>query len=149
MRPKDFTRQRDLDILRAFREQWHAARGRCSFADIFQQVATAPSARFWVSEERCAITIARIKKGDTLESMSPQNQEMYRELYRRYLAEKQRHPSWPLIRICILIVNQPAPSFYLTPKTVRTLFYRARRQQLQQQNAGRHVPKRQFSIHDS
>lgn len=119
----DFTRQRNEDLMRAFREQLALARF-IVMPEIFELVAESPASRFWVSEERAAIVIAAMEAGKPLTRMRRNKREMFEEIYRRYLIERKNNPRKSVYELVTRIVNQPAPKFYLTPRTVGEFIYR-------------------------
>lgn len=121
----EFTRQRNDDIMRAFRHQISVSKS-IRLPDIYQRVAQSPASRFWVSEERAAIVISRMVAGKPLPRMLPTKREMFDEIYRRYLLMKPHHPDISLPELVSIIVNQPAPKFYFTARTVGEFIYRIR-----------------------
>lgn len=109
--------------MRAFREQLALARF-IVMPEIFELVAESPASRFWVSEERAAIVIAAMEAGKPLTRMRRNKREMFEEIYRRYLIERKNNPRKSVYDLVTRIVNQPAPKFYLTPRTVGEFIYR-------------------------
>lgn len=92
--------------------------------EIFELVAESPASRFWVSEERAAIVIAAMEAGKPLTRMRRNKREMFEEIFRRYLALRDLHPDKSLFELVSIVVHQPAPKFYLTPRTVGEFIYR-------------------------
>mgnify|MGYP007086045031 CR=1 FL=1 len=119
----DFTRQRNDDLMRAFREQLALARF-IVMPEIFELVAKSPASRFWVSGERAAIVISAMAAGKPLTRMRSNKREMFEEIYRRFLIEREKDPKKSVYELVTKIVNQPAPKFYLTPRTVGEFIYR-------------------------
>lgn len=119
----DFTRERNADLMRAFREQIALARF-IVMPEIFELVAESPASRFWVSEERAAIVISAMAAGKPLPRMRSNKREMFEEIYRRFLIERKENPKKSVYELVTKIVNQPAPKFYLTPRTVGEFIYR-------------------------
>ena len=107
----EFTRARNIDLMRAYREKLAEA-SIIVMPVIFELVAESPASRFWVSEERAAIVMRRNKR------------EMFEEIYRRFIIMKQEFPDKSVYELVTNIVNQPAPKFYLTPRTVGEFIYR-------------------------
>ena len=119
----DFTRQRNEDIMRAYREQLALA-DYIVMPEIFRKVAESPAKRFWVSEERAAVEVSRMLVGKSFSRMRANKREMFKEIFRRYIALRDLHPRKSLPELVSIIVNQPAPRFYLTPRTVGEFVYR-------------------------
>jgi len=121
----DFTRQRNADIMRVFRQKLADA-SFVRLSDIFLQIADSPSSRFWVSEERAAIVISAMQAGRPLPLMTENKRQMFAEIFRRYLLLRANHPRKSIIELASIVVNQPAPKFYLTPGSIRVFINRIR-----------------------
>lgn len=121
----EFTRQRNADLMRVFRQKLAEA-DVIRMPDIFRQVAESPSSRFWVSEERAAIVIASIQAGRKLPAMTLNKREMFDEIYRRFSILRALYPQRSIIDLASEIVHQPAPKFYFTPRSVGEFIYRIR-----------------------
>ena len=92
--------------------------------DIFRLVAESPASRFWVSEERAAVVISAMEAGKPMPRMRSNKIEMFQEIHRRYLLMRISRSQCSLYELVAEIVNQPAPKFYLTPRTVGEFIYR-------------------------
>lgn len=123
----EYQDERDKDLMRAYHEQL-ASCDTIVLSDIFRNVVEMPSARFWVSEERAAIVIARMFRGDKLEKMRPNAREMYFEIYKRVVSEMETYPDKSIAEIIFQVIRQPAPKFYLTPDTARVIVTRIKRE---------------------
>lgn len=122
----DFTRERNEDIMRTFRIQLEKARF-IIMPEIFQMVADSPSIRFWVSEERASIVVSAMLSGKQLPRMRANKREMFEEIYRRFLVARQIDSEKTVYELVSDIVRQPAPKFYLTPRTVDEIIHRIKR----------------------
>ena len=121
----DFTRQRNADLMRVFRQKLVEA-DFIRMDEICRQVAESPSSRFWVSEERAAIVVSAMESGRRLSCMTETKREMFDEIFRRYKEMRLIRPEDSLLDLVAVIVNQPAPKFYFTPRTVREFVRRIR-----------------------
>ena len=119
----DFTKQRNADLMRVYRDRLAEA-SIIVMPVIFQLVADSPASRFWVSEERAAIVISAMAAGKPMPRMRSNKREMFTEIYRRYLVMREDYPDKSVYELVTKIVNQPAPKFYLTPRTVGEFIYR-------------------------
>lgn len=119
----DFTRQRNEELMRAYRRQLELAR-YIVMPEIFERIAESQSPRFWVSEERAAVEISRMLAGKPFARMRPNKREMFEEIFRRFMIERQKFPAKSVYEIASYLVMQPAPKFYLTPRTVGEIIYR-------------------------
>lgn len=121
----EFTRARNADIMRVFRQKLVEAK-TVRMLDIFKEVAESPSSRFWVSEERAAIVIASMQAGRPLPRMTDNKRRMFEEIYRRYSLLRKSNPHRSIIELASIVVHQPAPEFYFTPRSVGEFIYRIR-----------------------
>ncbi len=119
----DFTKQRNAELMRVYRDRLAEA-SIIVMPVIFQLVADSPASRFWVSEERAAIVISAMAAGKPMPRMRSNKREMFEEIYRRYLLMRKDYPDKSVYELVTKIVNQPAPKFYLTPRTVGEFIYR-------------------------
>lgn len=119
----DFTKERNDDLMRVFRLKIIEA-DFIVMPEIFQLVADSPASRFWVSEQRAAIVISRMLSGKPMPRMRENKREMFEEIYRRFLILREQYPEKSIFELTATIVNQPAPKFYLTPRTVGEFIYR-------------------------
>lgn len=112
----EYTEERSRDLLRVYHE--HIAKcGRVVMPEVCKAIVEMPSRRFWVSETRAVIVISAMIKGDMqkLNKMRPLKREMFEEIYRRVMLLKQELPNTPLFDLCLMVIEQPAPKFYITP----------------------------------
>lgn len=119
----DFTKERNADLMRVYHEKLTEA-SIIVMPVIFQLVADSPASRFWVSEERAAIVISAMAAGKPMPRMRNNKREMFGEIYHRYLVMREDYPDKSVYELVAKIVNQPAPKFYLTPRTVGEFIYR-------------------------
>lgn len=94
-----------------------------SLPQIYKEVVNMPSARFWVSEERAAIVISSMMKGEKLLDMRPTKREMFKEIYRRAMQLKKEQPALSVYDIAFKVVRQPAPKFYITPGYAKSIIF--------------------------
>lgn len=119
----DFTQERNQELMRIYQEELSKA-GYIVMPKIFEQVANSPCSRFWVSEERAAIVISTLLAGKVIPNMRKNKREMFDEIFRRFLIARKQYPEKSIYALAIMVVNQPAPKFYMTPRTVGELIYR-------------------------
>lgn len=119
----DFTKRRNENLMRVYREKLNLM-SIVVMPQIFELVAESQADRFWVSEERAAIVISAMAVGKPLPRMRRNKREMFEEIYRRFLIARRGSPQTSLYELVTKIVNQPAPKFYLTPRTVGEFIYR-------------------------
>lgn len=123
----DYEEARNRDLMRAF-HQYIASVKVIRLDDVWEYMARMPSARFWVSENRAAIVVASMMRGDKLQYMRQTKRDMFREIYKRVMELRKKNPRMSIYKCCAKVVNSPAPKFYMTPLSIRQTVYKIKRQ---------------------
>lgn len=118
---------RNIDLMRVYHNEVQKA-GNIFLPDLLKRVVNSPSVRFWVSPERAAIVIARIKRGDMLTEMRPLRREMFFEIYRLAMELHKQQPDLPVSHLAEIVVYMPAPKFYMTPGSAKVIIHKIRKQ---------------------
>ncbi len=117
--------ERDAELLRTFR--LHLMQdGMVRLPECAERTVMSPTSRFWVSRERATLVMYGLLRGKGLDGMSRTRREMYGEIFRRVLAAREEHPDWTVADLTDYVVRQPAPRFYLTPKSAVVILCRIR-----------------------
>lgn len=103
-------------------------------SEIYREVAAAPSPRFWVSDTRTAVVLAKLETGGDLGRMLPLKREMFLELHRRFRAARGKDSKSSNIELITQIISQPAPCFYLTPGTVKVMVCKLKKKWFMRKN---------------
>ena len=86
--------------------------------DVLRKTVESPAKRFYISSDRVYGVLVRWKKkGEIIKLITEERQEMYEEIYRRVLELEKSMPDLPLLHVIEIIIEQPAPKFYITPKS--------------------------------
>lgn len=120
----DFTSQRDAELCLAFRRLIHEA-SFINLPTIFRKVAESPASRFFVSEQRAYLVISQWRRTGHLPVSTPLRRRMFALISERVDEILGRNPDYSLQDAVFDAVNSPAPSFFLTPGSARTLIYKA------------------------
>ncbi len=96
--------------------------------EVFNHIVNQPCRRFWVSNMRAAVVIARMMKGESLNEMRPTKKEMFQEIFARVANLRKANPAKSLFQLVTEVVAQPAPKFYLTPGSAKIMVYKAKRE---------------------
>lgn len=122
-----FTHERNEALLAAFRRFTSEAK-YIRLDEIALKIVNSPSPRFWVSAERAAAVVSCIMRGKpVLAGMRPSKREMFVEIHRRVLALKEECPGLCLFDLALIVVNSPAPKFYMEPSSVVERLYKIRK----------------------
>ena len=97
-------------------------------SEVFDHIVNQPCRRFWVSNIRAAVVVARMLKGCKPRNMRPSKKEMFQEIFRRVCKMKEEFPSMSLFQLVAEVVAQPAPKFYLTPSSAKIMVYKAKKE---------------------
>lgn len=115
MKDTELKRERDLQFyrtyLRGLREEhfetMHEAVDWCRFQ---------PAPKFYLSSKSLVNYIAMLQCGIQLNSLHQSTRQKVKHLFRRYLEYRAEHPEckdYSRERICEIIVDEPAPQFYI------------------------------------
>lgn len=98
-----------------------------SMTEVYQAIPNKPARRFYVSEMRATAVVGKIMQGDRLLNMHPCKREMFFEIYNRYKRIKDNFKGFPLSHIIGIIIEQPAPKFYITSSSAKLIVIKARK----------------------
>ena len=118
--------ERDEDLMRAYTKEL-SGRPHILLPDVLRAVVSSRSKRFWVTSERASIVIYNMMKGDKLENMRPLKRKMFREIYRRVMKLKKNYPQLSISILTEQVVAEPAPEFYITWQSAKTIISRIRK----------------------
>lgn len=118
--------ERDEDLMRAYTQEL-SGHPHILLPDVLRAVVSSQSKRFWVTSERASIVIYNIMKGDKLENMRPLKRKMFREIYRRVMKLKKNYPQLSISILTEQVVAEPAPEFYITWQSAKTILSRIRK----------------------
>lgn len=122
----DYNEERDEALRKLFVRKLAERRWR-RVDDIFVAMRECGAPRFYVSEMRALSVLRHRRRTGEFPVMGACRLELYEELWKRYCERRVEQPGADDYDIVFDIVNSPAPSFYLTVRSLRTILYRARR----------------------
>ncbi|MCM1153183.1 MAG: hypothetical protein NC328_05975 [Muribaculum sp.] len=121
----EFNAERNAALKAAYRKALMDRRCK-NLSDVFHQVARMGAPRFYVSEQRALTVVKHIKRTGEFPVMNATRRSLFGDIWRRFQCMSRAHPDMSDYDIVFEIVNSPAPSFYLTPRSVRTILYAIR-----------------------
>lgn len=114
--PYERKREKAIALTRAFHMMLSKNRNM-SVTQLIEKLEGLPAPRFYVSTQ-CAINMVnRIKKGAET-NMRGKRREMFEEIMARLEEEKRKHPQKSNYDQMEDVLAQPAPSFYMTGKSM-------------------------------
>lgn len=112
---KNLTQQK----FRALLQMWNNS----SSDNIYEYLSRQPAPRFYVQAITAKMKCAQLIKGELLNT-GHQTIFMYTEIYKRYLAMREAGDKRPPLHLFEEIVQQPAPSFYMEPISIKFIIER-------------------------
>lgn len=122
----EYEEQRNNDLMRVYREEI-AAVDFIRMPDIYKSIVNKPSSRFWVSEERAAIVVSSMMRGESIHRMRPLKREMFQEIHDRVKELKVRYPDKTVYQLTFMVCQQQAPKFYLTAGSAKVIISKIKR----------------------
>lgn len=122
----EYIDERNRDLMQVYRGQLKQCKV-IVLQDVFRKVVNMPARRFYVSEDRAAIVIATMLKGDKLRNMQAIKREMYEEIFSRFKVLQHKFPMASIMALVSEIISQPAPKFYLKESSAKVIVYRIKK----------------------
>lgn len=123
----EYTEERITALMEEY-DRYIASCEYIRMSEVFDHIVNQPCRRFWVSNIRAAVVVARMLKGCKLKNMHPSKKEMFQEIFRRVCKMKEQFPSMSLFQLVAEVVAQPAPKFYLTANSAKIMVYKAKKE---------------------
>ena len=124
----DLTVRQREDLMMAYRE----VAPRChSQREAWIKLSSHPAPRYYVSPKQAFEKLRKMVMGDTstVDTMSAPRRRMYYSLFSKMqeMAQRKEFIGKSLYYICTFLVGQPAPEFFLSPRTVEDIFSNCKR----------------------
>lgn len=118
----DFTDERNVALVSLFRRKIREA-SLIDLDAIFLEISRSPAPRFFISEERALYLIKEFRRTGQMKVRIPLRCRLMEDLLRAVDSLLRRSPELTLAEAVFRAVNSPAPSYYLTPGSCRTIIY--------------------------
>lgn len=122
----EYEKKRNNELMAAYHKLIDESDCLC-MERIYKEVVNMHTSRFFVSEERAAIVISAMIRGDKLQSMRPTKREMFEEIYRRAMLLRKKNPEMSVYDLAFEVVMQPAPKFYMEPGYARGIIFQEKK----------------------
>ena len=124
------TVQRNMDLYNAYK-QVISGMNIIVLDEALELTVNSPAKRFYISADRAYGVLVRWDLHGVTRLISDERQEMYEELYERIKVLKPLYPNTPLMHMVEMVIEQPAPKFYLKIKSAKTILcnYKSKRSQ--------------------
>lgn len=105
------------------RDSYNERNEYISVGEIARQAIMTQADSFYISERECAKIIYRAKQGIKSYTKSEAKRALYEEIERRYHIIQEKHPDMLVPSIAKIIIEEPAPRFYITKARAVSLYY--------------------------
>lgn len=122
----EYSTERDNDLMNVYHE-YISGCNQIRLDKVWEYIAQCPARRFYVSEERAATVVSQIMQGQSIANMRKGKQEMFMEIHRKVVELMSTNPKLSVLNACVEVVNSPAPKFYMTPRSIRVIIYKAKK----------------------
>jgi len=135
----EFKQERDNDLMNAYRTAMKNAEYPVNLTEVLTRVVNSPSKRFWVSAERATNVISEMCSGKDLKCMKLNKQRMFIEIFKRTnnLRNLPKYKNFRLSEIVALVIEQPAPCFYITQQSAKIIIHHIKKRECYQQRLKR------------
>lgn len=128
MKNMELKRSRDAALYETFKRGLSNG-GFATMRDAARYVCKQPAPRFFIEAEKASLLVGRIMSGVSLINMNACSRRMAWHLYRQYMEYLEAHPDNRLSRerVMEILVDRPAPEFYIEQQRARKIIYQERR----------------------
>lgn len=122
MRNTELIRAKERAIYETYKRGLEEGRFSC-FRDAGEWVVKQPAPRFFIESRTVSLLVGRIEKDISLLDLHASSRRLVRQIYRNYMEFLQEHPGCKLSRerIMEILVEEPAPEFYITGDAARRI----------------------------
>jgi hypothetical protein len=120
----EYADERVRDLMKAY-DNYIANCSHIEMQTVYQTVVNMPAPRFYVSEKRASIVVSELLKGHPCRNKL--KNEMFTEICRRVMELKKSNPTLGITELCAIVVQQPAPKFYMAAASAKMLIIRTRK----------------------
>ena len=119
----DYTSDRNAELCAAFRRCLKESPTFIDLEEIFGKLSRLPASRFFISEQRASLIIRARRRTGRWPLKNPLRLSMIKEIEARANNLFRSGDYEDFDDAVFDAVNSPAPSFYLTPRSIRTRIY--------------------------
>ena len=94
--------------------------------EAIERTVNSPAKRFYIGSDRAYGVLVRWDRYGICKLVSPLRQEMFEEIYRRILELRKTMPDTPIMHLAEIVLEQPAPKFYLEISSAKTILCKYR-----------------------
>lgn len=121
--------ERDLDLLKAYKDVLSEIKYPFTLNEVMDRTVKKPARRFYSSTKYACICIKAMKENKPIFYEQEEKERMIREVWKRVQLEERLYPDIKLDRIVEIVMDRPAPEFYLKPSSAEVILCKAKRKQ--------------------
>lgn len=121
--------ERDRDLLRAYKEVLSEIEYPFSLSDVMERTVRKPAKRFYSSTKYAYMCVKALKEDKPVRYQQSEKGRMILEVWKRVQEEEILHPNEKLDTIVEMVMDSPAPEFYLKPSSAEVILCKAKRKQ--------------------
>ena len=122
----EYSAERMDDLMRAY-DEYISSCAMVRMPEVYCAIVNMAAKRFYVSQTRAEKVLRDMMSGADISGMRPVKREMFMEIKRRVEELMARKPKLSLGECCAIVVEQPAPKFYLSPGSAKIMVCKARK----------------------
>lgn len=128
--PPSLRKERDRALFESYTKAIRE-RNFKSQAEAINYARLQPAPRFYIDGVFARMVINNMRKGEPMGVTGYYRVLKFQELYRRFMKEKDnpKYAGKPSTELCDIIVEQPAPEFYVSYRSARLIIARQREEQ--------------------
>lgn len=127
-RIKEHRDERDRNLLQAYYKTLSVTPFPVNMKKVYEETVNQPSPQFWISSEQALKIISDIKRGvKKISSMRSEYAKMITLIMERMEELKKSNPKLSNKLRAEQVIYSKAPSYYITPKSAKTILHRIRR----------------------
>lgn len=126
MKDTELKEARDRDLFLCYQQALRTYNFRYE-AEVVDFICSCPAPRFYISSDECSNLLGRFFAGKRLERMHPLAYKRLKTLAERYkecVKGENGMKGLSRDRVCEIIVDMPAPEFYVSPDYARKIIKR-------------------------
>ena len=115
---------RDMDLLNAYKEVLSEIEAPFTLQDVMERTVRKPAKRFYSSTKYVYMCIKAIKEGRPIQYQQDEKKRMIHEVWERVQRLESEYPDMKLGHLVEMIMDSPAPEFYLKASSAEVILWR-------------------------
>ena len=131
---KETTLERDLDLLNAYKQSLSEAEYPFLLSDVILAAIRKPAKKFYCATRGVYEAVRAIKQGIPPGDLGEERTRLVNDVYDKVVAMQKDNPETPLKHLVEIVLDGPAPEFYLKKTSAIVILHHIQKQ-------ARHIEK--------